>query len=201
MTLRAFLLAAAVAVLAPCATALAATQAPALSATALLDGGVRDTEGVAAGRVTDLIVDVASQRVVYVVLERDTGGFVTLPVRALGADARVDLGEAQEGARWTDDRRSRLRRATSLLGEAVALSAAVPPAARVHDIRFAARTGRIERVIVATPQAQFSAGADLLSERRDPVHGEVDPRGFHFEPSDERTRLHDPRWDSQWERR
>lgn len=178
-------------------------QLHAASAAALLGEHMLDEQARPAGEVTDLIVDVRDSRVLYVVLDRGNR-FETIPVRALKDDGQVDLSESGEAARAREDQAARLRRASALIGQAI--THPHPGNAQrigtVADFEFQSGSGRIERVVVRTPQGERSFGPEVLAHGRFPPleaprQGAYrkDEHGFDMKPSDERTRLHPHEWE------
>jgi sporulation protein YlmC with PRC-barrel domain len=180
-----------------------AGAARAASVTQLLDRPVQNERGAPAGTVTELIVDVEAGRVLYLVLDAGER-FRTLPVRALGEDLRLDLDDAGEMVRPDGEDDARFRRASALIGDRVthAHPGGATHVGTIRDIEFDPDSGRIENVIVSTPQGALGVGAAVLAQGRfpplDPPQGryatreELGERGWlRGEPSDERRRLHE----------
>jgi sporulation protein YlmC with PRC-barrel domain len=183
-----------------------ATAAGAAAASKLVGSPVSTERGNAAGTLTDLIVDVRAERVVYVIVENQQG-FHTLPVRALRSDGRVDMSLAGEAARPDTEEQARYRRAAKLMGEP--LVHPQPGGARrigtIRDFVFDPGSGHIDHVIVATDQGERSFGPGVLAHGRFPpltawpyVYPDAEDLGHRGyvrrAPSDDRNLLHDHQW-------
>lgn len=184
--------------------AMASGAAHAASAAQLLGEPVQNERGARAGTVSDFIVDVEAGRVLYVVLNQG-GESKTLPVRALGEEGGLDMSEAGEIVRPDAVEDARFRRASKLLGQAVKHP---HPGERqrvgtIRDIEFDPSSGRVEQVILATPEGQFGVGANVLAHGRFPPldgprrqYGDPQALGerglLRREPSDDRLRLQNP---------
>ena len=182
-----------------------ACAAQGASVSDILGQPVRNERGKRVGSVSELIVDVRSGRVLYVIVDTG-GGYSTFPIRALGSDRRLDMSLEGDIAHLQSKTDPRFRRAGKLLGQPV--THPHPGGANrlgtISDIEFDATTGEVERVVVADGKGNFGYPPGVLANGRfPPLTGWDDgpypdaealgQRGWiRRAPSDERRRLHDP---------
>jgi sporulation protein YlmC with PRC-barrel domain len=142
--------------------------------------------------------------VLYVVVEAGER-FVTLPVRALGEHHILDMTLANETASLRPQAEPRFRRAAKLVGQPITYPGG-DKVGTVADIQFELGSGRVQDVVVRTEKGPFNLPPRVLAEgyfppltRWDyeyPTKEELGERGhLRGEPSDERRRIHEPRWD------
>ena len=189
------------------AALLAVTQdAAGASVSRLLGAPLRSEQGTTVGGLSDLIVDVRDGRVVYLIVDAGER-FVTLPIRALGGDMRIDMGLRGEAARFDRKHDARFRRAARLIGQTVTHPhpGHIVRLGVISDIEFDPASGEVRRVVVTDEEGSSGFPPGVLKDGRFPplTHWradyidteDMDELGWlRRPPSGERRRFHDPQW-------
>lgn len=192
--------------LAAIALAVIAGTAQAASVNELIGEPLRNEQGATVGALSDLIIDVKEGRVVYLIVEGPER-FYALPIRALGADRRLDMDLAGELALVDSPTDVRFRRAVRLLGQTVTHPhhGKIVRLGVISDIQFDPASGEVSRVVVENDEGKsgFAPGV-LMGGRFPPLTQwntdyidtqDIDNLGYvRREPSSERLRLHKHQW-------
>lgn len=172
---------------------------------ALLGEPVRAQTGEPVGVVEDLIVDVRSAKVLYVIVDAEER-FYTLPVRAFGEGLRLDMDLKNALARQPDADDPKFRRAARLLGQPIE-HARGQRIGEIADIEFDAGSGDVARVVVRTDEGLRNMPPTVLAQGRFPplTRWQVEHPGpeadgnygyLRREAGADRRRLHDHEFES-----
>lgn len=165
----------------------------------LLGDPVHDRGGQRVGTIEDLIVDVRSGRIVYVIVEAPDR-FYTLPIRALDERLRLNMDLASAAARQPGEGDPKFRRAARLLEQPVD-NPGEGTVGRIADIEFDPRSGEVQHVVVQTNQGARNFPPSVLAHGRFPAltrwqvenpDAGAGASGFQIKPSDERKSVHPP---------